>query len=117
MAKRYPQITSISVHPGLVRTQLGRGAAPSFFLTLLKLLLWTPLSVDAKKGAYNTLWAVTVSKDQVENGAYYEPVGKKAAKATRSSGKAEICDDERLADKLWDWTEQELKGLKTLPLQ
>ena len=115
MAKRYPEITSLSVHPGLVRTQLGGRAAPSVLRTLLMLFLWTPLYVDAKEGAYNTLWASTVPKGKLQNGSYYEPVGKKAGKAARTSGMANICDDDRLADKLWDWTDHELESLEPLP--
>lgn len=35
-------------------------------------------------------------------------------KQTSHSGVAEICNDEGLADKLWNWTESELDGLEEL---
>jgi hypothetical protein len=60
-----------------------------------------PLFTSLEKGIKNQLWA-SVSKDYV-NGEYYEPVG--------VGGKA-IPDgkDDKLAKKLWDWTEKELQG-------
>lgn len=57
MSKRRPQITSVSVHPGLVRTELGARAERSMLTLVLNLLRWTPLYQSAEKGAYNTLWA------------------------------------------------------------
>ena len=114
MAKRYPQITSVSVHPGLVRTELGGRVEPSMWTPLLRLARWTPLFQSPAARAYNTLWAATTSKDNLENGAYYEPVGKRPGEPTSYSGVAKICSDEDLADKLWEWTEKELGGLEKL---
>ena len=51
-------------------------------------------------------------KAKVENGGYYEPVGKKAGKKTSLAGADEYCSDERLADELWEWTERELAGVE-----
>ena len=114
MAKRYPQITSVSVHPGLVRTELGGRVERSMLTPLLRLMRYTPLYQSAEKGAYNTLWAATTPKANLENGGYYEPVGKTPGKPTSYSGVADICSDEGLADKLWEWTENELKGIGKL---
>lgn len=114
MAKRYPQVTSVSVHPGLVNTNLGAAAESSLLTYLLMSLRWTPLYKSAEEGAYNTLWAATTPKEELENGGYYEPVGKAAGKQKSVSGMADICKDEALADRLWEWTENELAGLKEL---
>lgn len=113
MAKRYPRITSVSVHPGLVRTELGK-SVDSMWAPLLTLMSWTPLFQSAEKGAYNTLWAATTPKGNLENGGYYEPVGKMPGALTSYSGVAEICNDEGLADELWKWTENEIDGLEPL---
>ncbi|KAK3712116.1 hypothetical protein LTR37_009207 [Vermiconidia calcicola] len=115
MAKHFPQITSVSVHPGLVTTRLGERAQPSLMMRFLTLLSWTPLSVTAEEGAHNTLWAAMAPKNTLENGAYYKPVGKLPAKKSLMSGVAAICSDEDLADRLWEWTETELEGLEHLP--
>jgi NAD(P)-dependent dehydrogenase (short-subunit alcohol dehydrogenase family) len=99
LAKKYPNITSTSVHPGLVKSNIWNTLE-----TLPRYMRWAMIPIvyfmglTAKEGAKTQLWC-SFSKD-VENGAYYEPVGKRAdGKVTR---------DEILAQKLWDWTEQEL---------
>ena len=114
VAKRYPQITSVSVHPGLVRTQLGGRAESSMLTSLMKMMRWTPLYQSAERGAYNILWAATTPKDKVENGGYYEPVGKTPGEPTSHSGMAALCSNAESADKLWEWTEKELEGLESL---
>ncbi|KAK5164512.1 uncharacterized protein LTR77_009718 [Saxophila tyrrhenica] len=114
MAKHYPQITSVSVHPGLVRTNLADNVEPSFMFSILTSLTWTPLYSSAEQGAYNALWAATAPKGSVENGAYYDPVGKKAGKKGQTSGLADAGRDKDLAERLWKWTEDELKGLEDL---
>lgn len=114
MAKRYSDILSVSVHPGLTKTELGGRAERSAMLMVMESLRWTPLYKSAEKGAHNLLWAATSPKDNIEGGKYYEPVGKTPGKPNSYSGMAEICDDERLADELWDWTEKELKDLEAL---
>lgn len=115
MAERYPKITSVSVHPGLVRTELTRGRAePSILTPLMRVMRWTPLYQSAEERANNTLWAATTPKDKLENGGYYEAVGKTPGEKTSYSGVAEICSDEGLADKLWKWTQNELEDLQKL---
>ncbi|KAG9523119.1 hypothetical protein KCV07_g2794, partial [Aureobasidium melanogenum] len=111
LAKHHPEITSLSVHPGLVRTQLSSGVETSFMKPVFKLMRWTPLYQSAEKGAYNVLWAATAPKDQIQNGAYYEPVGKVPGKAAKGSGQSELVHDEPLAEKLWEWTEKELSDV------
>lgn len=114
MAKRYPEILSTSVHPGLVSTELGSRAERTVMLTLAEWLRWTPLFKSPEKGAHNLLWAATAAKERVKSGGYYEPVGKTPGKQSSTSGVAEICGDEGLADKLWEWTEKELGDLEAL---
>lgn len=50
----------------------------------------------------------------MEGGKYYEPVGKTPGKVNSYSGVAEMCADERLANQLWKWTEEELEDLVAL---
>lgn len=115
MAKHYPQITSVAVHPGLVRTELGGRVESGLLTSAMNLLRWTPMYQSAEKGAYNALWAAVSPKQPLKNGGYYDPVGKTPGKPTKyGTGVAEICNDEELADKLWEWTESELEGLEAL---
>lgn len=101
LARRYPQIRTAAVHPGVVYTNLGsplRDAYP--WLTLIepavKLLLH-----DAESGSRNQLWA-SVS-DDVVSGQYYVPVG------VCGKGRAPVKDDD-LARRLWDWTEEQFEA-------
>ncbi|KAJ7257889.1 oxidoreductase [Mycena haematopus] len=101
LARRYPQITSVSIHPGVVRTDL-----LSTQSGLVRALSWMthPFSMlTPEEGAYNTLWAATANKSKIVNGEYYEPVG-------RPGGHARKSRDQKLAKQLWEWTDKELDG-------
>jgi len=101
LAKVYPQFTVASIHPGVVRTQLSRGATgtPTVLQALFKFGAQFLTPVD--QGVKNQLWA-SVSQ-QVQSGEYYEPVG--VPGLASDDGK-----DDALAKRLWDWTEKELEG-------
>jgi NAD(P)-dependent dehydrogenase (short-subunit alcohol dehydrogenase family) len=101
LAKRYPQIMSVAVHPGLILTDLYLAKDKSNFIVKVAMTYVAPLFFQLPTdGAYNQLWAATAPRDQVVNGAYYLPVGK-------ISGGTKYARDEELADRLWDWTEQQ----------
>ncbi|KAL4908806.1 hypothetical protein BDW74DRAFT_187326 [Aspergillus multicolor] len=101
--RRYPNLTVVSVHPGIVRTNLMAGATGSpcwvrvLWRVLGKAASYALASVE--EGVRNQLWA-SVSPD-VKSGAYYEPVGVEG-------GESESAKDEGLARELWEWTESEL---------
>ncbi|KAI1650824.1 NAD(P)-binding protein [Daldinia loculata] len=105
MAKRYPQIISIPVHPGVGNTGLLEHTKQSILKRLISATRF--LLKSAAECAYNPLWAATAPLQKVENGQYYEPVGKKAAAS-------KLAEDEALADKLWEWTANELKDVEVL---
>lgn len=100
MARRYPGITSVSIHPGVVKTgligNLGFANKAFVYVTSYKNML------SPEEGAYNTLWAATSPKAGLKQGQYYEPVG------IAKGGYRAFNDDGTLAGKLWDWTEKEL---------
>jgi NAD(P)-dependent dehydrogenase (short-subunit alcohol dehydrogenase family) len=60
LAKQYPQITSVSVHPGIIMTGLFDNM--SFFTKLPALLLNTGKTTPVEHGSYNQLWAATVTR-------------------------------------------------------
>ncbi|EXJ66614.1 uncharacterized protein A1O5_10285 [Cladophialophora psammophila CBS 110553] len=100
LAKRYPNITSVSIHPGYIKTDLFAGVS---FLTALPVRImaaghWTPV----EQGPYSQTWAATTPRQNLENGAYYIPVANRGVLETVAA------KDDKLADKLWDWTEKEL---------
>ncbi|KAJ7451041.1 oxidoreductase [Mycena latifolia] len=103
LAKRYPQITSVSIHPGVVQTNLV-ASQKGFSKALIRIT--NPFSiVTPADGARNQLWAATYDKGKVVNGAYYEPVGVPGKHARKSR-------DQKLAGELWEWTEKELESFQ-----
>jgi retinol dehydrogenase 12 len=103
-AKRYPQITVASVHPGMVKTNLGHeSASKSILLRMALAVARGAVGVDVATGALTQLWVATGKG--VKSGEYYEPIGVtgRGTKLTR---------DEELAEQLWKWTENEIEGYK-----
>lgn len=97
LAKRYPSILAVAVHPGVVATDLvgDQGFLDKAFIYATnfgKLL-------KPEEGAYNQCWAATVAREKIESGIYYEPVGKQEDARLDKTSK-----DDVLAGKLWDWT-------------
>ncbi|RAK95161.1 oxidoreductase, short-chain dehydrogenase/reductase family [Aspergillus ibericus CBS 121593] len=101
LAVEYPALTTASIHPGVVSTNLLSGAtdAPCIARVSLHAANSMGLLSTVEKGIRNQLWA-SVSPE-VKSGEYYTPVG------VSGKGKA-IGRDMTLARKLWDWTDDEL---------
>ena len=100
LAKRYPEIISVSVHPGVITTGLVSGLSWGQKGLVLATTWWRQVGVE--EGTWNQLWCATVQQDRLKNGEYYEPGGvpKKQTKQSK---------DEKLAEQLWNWTEKELE--------
>ncbi|KAF5978546.1 alcohol dehydrogenase Bli-4 [Fusarium coicis] len=101
LAERYPKIKVISIHPGVVHTNLtGPVRESSLIMGTLTRVVNSLIAVDAAKGALNQLWAATDPK--AESGVFYHPVGVK--------GKgSKLSQDQEAREKLWEWTQQEIK--------
>ena len=105
LASRYPSITAVSVHPGLITTGLYGPNKESNVLVRWGMALAGPLIMqDVAHGARNQLWAATGNKEKIVNGAYYTPVGI----LSHSTGRSGHVQDTKLAKEIWDWTQQEL---------
>ncbi|KAL4876188.1 hypothetical protein BJY04DRAFT_223273 [Aspergillus karnatakaensis] len=109
MAERYPDILSLSLHPGTVKTNLSAGPIASTpIYRLLKPLVGLGAS-GPRKGAANILFAAVspTLKPDSANGAYLLPTGKLSAPSKAGS-------DPNMARELWIWTEKELaeRGLE-----
>lgn len=108
LAKRYPQITSTSVHPGRVSTGL-LDHLGGFMGKFQAVYDWAMTTLTVEQGALSPLFAGFYRKAEVVNGGYYTPVGN-AAKGDHkkvSDPKA----SEELSGQLWDWQEAEFKAL------
>ncbi|KAB8272977.1 hypothetical protein BDV30DRAFT_239061 [Aspergillus minisclerotigenes] len=102
LAQRHPDINFVSIHPGLVKTNLG-----TEFMSGSNLLVSAALkfakrftTVNVREGAFNSLWAAT--NPAAESGVFYYPVG--------VTGKeSKLVKDEKLCEQLWEYTEKELQ--------
>lgn len=100
LARRYPAIKAVAVHPGMVQTNLTSSIQKNHILArIIVPILGSFYSVRVEQGALNQLWAACGT--DVETGEYYEPVGKKSLGAA-------LTRDRHLAEKLWMWTENEI---------
>jgi NAD(P)-dependent dehydrogenase (short-subunit alcohol dehydrogenase family) len=100
IATRYPEISVAAVHPGVIMTDLigNLGLADRIFVTLTSLgKIRTP-----EQGVQNPIWAATVGKNELQSGAFYEPVGKVGKPSSYSQ-------DRDLGSKLWDFTQKQLE--------
>ncbi|KAF2740902.1 dehydrogenase with different specificitie [Polyplosphaeria fusca] len=101
LAKHYSNITVVSIHPGVVHTNLVEGQP---FLDRIFVKMTTiGQSVPLEQGTYNTLWAATIPlQGSIESGSVYYPVGQhqKHTKAASDAGQWK---------RLWEWTEQQLE--------
>jgi retinol dehydrogenase-12 len=102
-ARRYPQILAVSVHPGVVNTELYRSVFVGWS-SPFRFAQHTFSTIE--DGTKNQLWAGTAKREDVKNGEYYIPV----AVSGEGSWKSQ---DMVLASKLWDWTEKELEGFQS----
>lgn len=106
LARRYPALTSVSVHPGIIKSDLWKSTNENNVLLRFGLMLVGPLIFQTiQTGAHNQLWAAAgARKDELQNGAYYTPVGKLEG---RNSGNKHAKDQEA-GKALWEWTEAEI---------
>jgi NAD(P)-dependent dehydrogenase (short-subunit alcohol dehydrogenase family) len=101
LAQRNPDIKVITVHPGVVQTNLMNPFFEGFHPVLARALGFaTKLSgVSVEKGALTQLWAAT--SPEAKSGTWYVPVGK----VTVGS---KLSQDGKLGEQLFEWTEKEL---------
>lgn len=100
LSHRYPSITSVALHPGIVETGLSKPLADAHLLARVFVAISGLVVLSTvQQGALNQLWAAT-NKD-VQGGEFYLPIGKKAGSPASK--------DVELGEKLWDWTETELQ--------
>ena len=88
-ARRWPRLTSVCFHPGVVRTRFGTPAARLFYR--LAPGLETP-----EGAAKQLVWLATEPAENLVNGAYYS-----AYKVVKPRG---VATDEAAATRLWEAT-------------
>ncbi|KAI1476495.1 oxidoreductase [Daldinia eschscholtzii] len=103
IGRRYPKIKAVSIHPGVVTTDLVNNLPPmrKAFVYGANWIMGNGV-VDESKGRLNQLWAAAGAKrDELVNGAYYTPIGVR--------GKLDnTAKSEELGRELWSWTDEVL---------
>lgn len=105
LAKRYPQIITVSVHPRVVATGLINHLPwmDRLFVTVTNFLMGQKL-MKPETGAYSQLWvAAGAKRSEIVNGGYYLPIG-----MFGNDKLNEVAKSHELASRLWDWTEKAL---------
>lgn len=101
LARRFPQFTSTSIHPGVVKTglvsNLTLGAKAVIYVGCF---LQGIKMIETDEGCYNMLWAAAGNKKGIVNGELYEPVGILSKTKSKPRSKPE------LPGELWEWTEK-----------
>ncbi|KAH7153334.1 hypothetical protein EDB81DRAFT_868422 [Dactylonectria macrodidyma] len=89
LAKRFPQFKTVSVHPGVVKTDLHNSLGKTVLLRLFQAFTVQFIGLAPREGAKNQLWAAN-SKEVL-------------------SGEKQFSKSEELGKKLWNWMEKELQ--------
>lgn len=102
LARRFPQITSTSLHPGVVRTAMtAEFTGFTKIFTALTIRLGLMKMLQPEQGVLNQLWlAAGAKKEELRNGGFYAPVGVDSTDELSATAK-----DGALAKRLWEWTE------------
>jgi NAD(P)-dependent dehydrogenase (short-subunit alcohol dehydrogenase family) len=118
LVKRVEGIKVLAIHPGIVATGLTDALSLKNQAIVYSTAWWR--LVKQEEGAFNQVWAATVdfagwegdterkNEKGVVNGGYYEPVGQFMEKSFDSVA---LDKDGKLAGRLWEWTEEALRGL------
>ncbi len=100
LARRYPAIKSMAVHPGGVNSGLSEGFSKAHpWINMMYRPIVSRVFKTPDEGALTQLYAAT-NKD-AKSGSYYVPI------AVENPG-SKNARDPKLAEELWDWTEKEL---------
>lgn len=90
-ARRWPDILSVSFHPGFVRTQFMRHSVSARLL-----MAWHPFGRPPEDGADTLVWLAGHKRTELVNGGYY--FDRRRARAHPQVG------DAATADRLWRWS-------------
>lgn len=105
LAVHHPSWTVAAVHPGVVNTNLIHHVQERYWLARPLAFVMGLLVNSPEVGARNQLWASTAPKAEIKSGEVYYPVGD-----LEGGKRGKYNHDDDLAKRLWDWTEEELKG-------
>ncbi|KAI4715146.1 uncharacterized protein J4E92_002063 [Alternaria infectoria] len=103
LARRHPELTSVAIHPGLVKTPMNTEMAgwSKTFVNVTSRMSGEKW-LEPHEGVLNQLWcAAGAEKEALRNGGYYTPGGVDSTEKLTVEAK-----DQALAGGLWEWTEK-----------
>jgi NAD(P)-dependent dehydrogenase (short-subunit alcohol dehydrogenase family) len=101
LSRRYPSITSVSVHPGIILTDLYDPISQRSSAIALGSKTMRIFGSSIPQGACNQLWAAAGAKKQdLVNGGYYVPIG-------NLKHHNKYAQSEEMGRRLWEWSEAE----------
>lgn len=107
LARRYADngLVAISVHPGFVKTDLQRSfsTGANLFTNITARMAHGGKVFNTTEGAVTQLYAANAPEAKGLSGKYIEPITKVVAPHKNAL-------DQNLAQKMWDWCENELKA-------
>lgn len=95
LSKRHPEITTHSLHPGVVKTNIGNKNNKSWIS-----LVWTlmkPFMISEAKGAKTSVYLATSPEALTTSGKYWEN--------QKEVNPSDLALDEALAKRLWEYSE------------
>lgn len=102
LTSHYPSITAVSVHPGVIKTDLFATTQRDNMIIRYGIAAVGGLFMQTvPQGTKNQLWACTADKEEVRQGYYFTPVGNKNPGTSWAQ-------DTKKVEELWEWTEKEL---------
>ena len=104
LEKHYSKIATIAVHPGVI-WENGLVQNLNIFMKWLTFVTTLHNNISAEDGAKNSLWAATCDKSKLKDQVYAIPVAQ-----TKDPGQWVGNKRQDEGQKLWTWTQEELKG-------
>ncbi|KAL4933721.1 uncharacterized protein BDV17DRAFT_278866 [Aspergillus undulatus] len=74
LARKYPEILSVSVHPGTVASDLYQHSKAAGFPYDVGVALMLRFCRSIRTGALTQIWAASAEREELENGGYYVPI-------------------------------------------
>ncbi|KAI5849155.1 oxidoreductase [Tricharina praecox] len=109
LARRYPKITSVSLHPGIIMSDLYNAAVGSNPIMKMWFNTMSLVCTSVPDGTLNQLFCATGPVKPEDSGHYYVPVGIKDDDAWYTSRPSKLASDDALASRLWEWSEEQVR--------
>ncbi|KAI1941125.1 hypothetical protein LOZ66_001633 [Ophidiomyces ophidiicola] len=99
LARRYPQLVSVSLHPGVIFTGLYDPTSAVNPVIGMSVKVLKLVTTSEQQGTLNHLWAAGSKIGTLKSGEYYTPVGV-------GGWKNKWVEDKEAGKKLWEWSEE-----------